>query len=269
MYVPDYAKVRAKMLYASSSTALQRALGGAGAFSTQVYWNDLEDVSARGWQAHLAHEKLSAPLTAEEKSLQDVREKEVDQMLGTGARGRRSHVDFGGAGASAAGGSSVQSKVDARAKQALEILASADAAGVVTLGIDLASETIVLGETHTGAVSKTELLSHYIHTENPQFTFYKPTSKSAATVFIYTCPAASKVKERMVYAVNRKAVGRLAGEAGLSVTQELEGASGADVADEIGEVTGEAGAAGAGAVPQAERLVSKPRFTRPKAPGRR
>lgn len=247
MYVPDHAKVRSKMLYASSSAALQRAMGGA--FATQVFWTELDEVSHKGWKAHLKHEELGAPLTEEERSLQDVREKEAEQMLGTNAR--KGHVDF------ASGGSQVAINIDSNAKQALESLATSP--GVVSLAIDLASETVVLVAVFDGPVSKAELLSTHIHSVNPQYTFYSTVPGSA--VFIYTCPSGSKVKERMVYAVNRKSVTKAAIDAGITITKELEGSDSADVEDSI-EDEGQA-------APKAEKLVSKPRFNRPKAPGRR
>lgn len=248
MFVPDHAKVRAKMLYASSSSTLQRQLGGAGCFSRQVFWTELGEVSAKGWRDHLAHEKLSAPLTEEERSLQDVREKEVDQMLGTGAR--KSHVNF------VNGGSHVQIKLADEAKAALEQLASE--AGVVAIAMDMASETLVLAKAEHGPVSRAALLQE-ISASSPQYTIYKPSADAEAT-FIYTCPSGSKVKERMVYAVNRKSVAKIAQDSGVAIGREVEGTNAADVADDVDE----------GASPAAaEKLVSKPRFNRPKAPGRR
>lgn len=254
MFVPDIAKVRSKMLYASSSSALQRQLGGAGYFSRQIFWTEIEEVSGKGWKEHLAHEKLSAPLTDEERSLQDVREKEVGQMLGTNAR--KSHVNY------MSGGSAVQVKIHDEAKAALEALASS--AGVVGLSMDMAAEILVLSKSKTGgsSVTKQELVSSYIDANNPQFTVYKPTSTGAAT-FIYTCPSGSKVKERMVYAVNRKSVAKIARDLGIEIGKEIEGTDGEEVVQEI-EENGEDQASVA-----KERLVTKPRFNRPKAPGRR
>lgn len=250
MYVPDNAKVRSKMIYAASSSTLQRQLGGAGFFSGNVFWTELGEVSAKGWKAHLDHEKLSAPLTVEELSLKDVREKEASQMLGTSAF--RSHVHN-------AGGSQFHVQLADDAKSALESLANST--GVVGLCMALPDETLILSQSHLGAVSVDQLASKYIDASNPQFTVYKPTSGAPAT-FVYTCPSGSKVKERMVYAVNRKAASIVARDSGVEIDKEIEGTSADDVLDELREIV-------AGGHVGQEKLVSKPRFNRPKAPGRR
>lgn len=258
LFVPDNAKVRSKMLYASSSSLLQRQLGGASNFTRQIYWTEIEEVSAKGWKEHLAHEKLDAPLTREEQSLQDVREKEADQMFGTNAR--RSHVVAGGSiHAVSASNGNLPIQLSEEAKLALEKLTQGP--GAIGLQIDSKGETLVLTEkSRTGeSVDKNELVETVIDSVNPQYTVFKESSDGNA-IFIYTCPTASKVKERMVYAVNRKPASNIVSNSGIKVEKELEGSSGSDIIDEI--------VFGAAAVPS-HAAPTKARFSRPKPPGRK
>jgi hypothetical protein len=88
--VPDKAHVRSKMLYASSANTIQRELGGSERFPITLFWTELREVSSSGWKAHERHVQATNPLTEEELSLQDVIEKETDQMQGTD--GKKSHV---------------------------------------------------------------------------------------------------------------------------------------------------------------------------------
>lgn len=89
-FVPDKAHVRAKMLYASSANTIQRELGGSERFPITLFWTELDEVSPAGWHSYEKHIQASNPLTQEELSLQDVIDKETDQMQGT--QGKKSHV---------------------------------------------------------------------------------------------------------------------------------------------------------------------------------
>lgn len=255
LFVPDNAKVRSKMLYASSSSQLQRQLGGASNFTRQIYWTEIEEVSGKGWKEHLAHEKLDAPLTREEQSLQDVREKEADQMLGTNAR--RSHV-AGSIHAVSTRDANLPIVLSEKAKLALEELGQGP--GAVGLQIDSKGETLVLTDKSrvNELVDKHELVKTVIDSVNPQYTVYKDRSDGNA-IFIYTCPTASKVKERMVYAVNRKPASNAVANTGIKIEKEVESSSGSDIIDEI-----EFGAAAA-----LHAVPTKARFSRPKPPGRK
>jgi twinfilin-like protein len=91
-----------------------------------------------------------------------------------------------------------------------------------------------LDSTSTATASE---LSTTISNSEPRYSFYKYThtynsETSSPIVFIYTCPTASKIRERMLYAASRGFAQRLGeNEAGLKVEKNLE-ASGPD---EIGE----------------------------------
>lgn len=89
-FVPDKAHVRSKMLYASSANTIQRELGGNERFPNTIFWTEIDEVSSSGWKAYERHVKAPNPFSSEEQALQDVIEKETDQMQGTEAK--KSHI---------------------------------------------------------------------------------------------------------------------------------------------------------------------------------
>ena len=89
-----------------------------------------------------------------------------------------------------------------------------------------ASETIVFADQVKTGVSTDQLASHISSTE-PRYSFYKHSydgsnGPESPVIFIYTCPTAAKVKERMVYASSRRSAEQLAqGEAGLTLEKKV------------------------------------------------
>lgn len=125
----------------------------------------------------------------------------------------------------------------------------------------MAAETIQLAGQHSGVT--TAHLAGHIPPQEPRYTFYTlapggSTPTDVKTVFIYTCPPSSKVKDRMVYAASRRVVVNLAEqEASLSLDKKLEGAGPEDFPEDVLE---------------SEFAVKKEEskaFARPKRPGRR
>ena len=90
--------------------------------------------------------------------------------------------------------------------------------------IAIATETIELAETSTTEV---EGLSSIISDTDPRYSFFRFSYnqegfEQAPIIFIYTCPAGSKIKERMVYATSRAGVVLMAiHEAGLEVVKKV------------------------------------------------
>ncbi|KAK5007258.1 hypothetical protein LTR28_005504, partial [Elasticomyces elasticus] len=123
--------------------------------------------------------------------------------------------------------------------------------------IDTQSEAICLVSS-TPSVSPSAL-STTISSSDPRYSFYRyPTGDStSATIFIYTCPSTSKIKERMIYASSKQMFLNLVKEKGIEVTKRLE----ATGPDEISEDVLRAEFAPKEEVRQA--------FSKPKRPGRR
>lgn len=85
-YVPDTAKVRQKMLFASTRLTLVRELGREH-FRETIFATTKEELTPEGFLKHDKHEKLEAPLTEEERSLQGVKNAEAEEgSRGTGTR---------------------------------------------------------------------------------------------------------------------------------------------------------------------------------------
>lgn len=189
---------------------MTRELGGEN-FSDTLFCTLAEELSAEGWKKHEAHEKLENPLTEEERNLVGIKEAELTEVGGTGRRG----AGYGGSsGLKMTGGDGV-----------VQALSSLKEGGLVMLKID-ASETIVLAEAPVEDVKTSELASHIAQGE-PRYSFYKHSyngvdGPASATVFIYTCPTASKVKDRMLYASSRRSAETLAEkEAGLKLAKKV------------------------------------------------
>jgi twinfilin-like protein len=229
-YVPDAAPVRQKMLFASTRLTLTRELGGEN-FTETLFCTLPEELSAEGWKKHEAHEKLENPLTEEERNLVGIKEAELTEMGGTGRRG----AGYGGSsGLKMVGGEGVVEALSSLGDGGLVMLVSF--AALLSEGrrnrankgqqkID-ASETMVLAEKPVSGVQTSELASH-ISSSEPRYSFYKHSFSGAggqesATVFIYTCPTSSKVKDRMLYASSRRSAESLAEkEAGIKLAKKV------------------------------------------------
>lgn len=85
-YVPDTAKVRQKMLFASTRLTLVRELGREH-FRETIFATTRDELTPEGFLKHDKHEQLEAPLTEEERSLQGVKNAEAEEgSRGTGTR---------------------------------------------------------------------------------------------------------------------------------------------------------------------------------------
>jgi len=65
-YVPDLAKVKDKMLYASSRSNLKQQLG-LSYFADEVFGTVPTDFSKKGYEHHVQSKKVEAPLTEQEQ----------------------------------------------------------------------------------------------------------------------------------------------------------------------------------------------------------
>lgn len=84
-YVPDAAKVRQKMLFASTRLTLTRELG-LEHFRETIFATTADELSPAGFQKHDKHTELEAPLTEEERTLGEVKRAEAEAGAGTGVR---------------------------------------------------------------------------------------------------------------------------------------------------------------------------------------
>lgn len=102
-----------------------------------------------------------------------------------------------------------------------------------------------------------------ISATEPRFSFYRYThdyngTSSSPTLFIYTCPSGSKIKERMLYASSSRSAQQIAeSEAGLKIEKRIEESNPSDISEESID---------ADLHPKVE---VKKAFERPRRPGRK
>ncbi|KXT00143.1 hypothetical protein AC578_3287 [Pseudocercospora eumusae] len=256
-YVPNTAPVRQKMLFASTRLTLVRELG-IERFRQTLFATEASELTSAGWEKHEQHEALQAPLTEEEAGLAGVKEAEAQESQGTGTR--RGHVT-----------SRVNMPTGEGLVEALASLKQDDCKGtLVQLKFELPDETLHLHSSKDDVQPSD--VAGLISTSEPRYAFYSHPSTSSGQpniLFIYTCPAASKIKERMVYSTGKSWTRTVAErDAGISVTKTLE-------ATEPGELTGDVvngGIVETGAddsAPGSGTATPRGGFARPKRPGRR
>jgi twinfilin-like protein len=122
---------------------------------------------------------------------------------------------------------------------------------------NLPDETLRVASS-TPSVSPAQLASTLSQTD-PRLSFYSYPGSTTQVVFIYTCPSASKLKERMMYSTSKKFTQMIAEQkAGVVVSKNLE-------ATEFEDLSEQALAQEFGVDEKAEKKA----FSRPKRPGRR
>jgi twinfilin-like protein len=241
-YVPNAAPVRQKMLFASTRLTLVRELGGEH-FPESIFTTEASELTAEGWEKHLAHEAKENPLTAEEQSLQDIKDAEALESRGTRGQGL-------------AQGGRIVIRADDGIASALQTLGQGGSHNLVQLRMDGATETLQLVSTSSATPAS---ISAQLDTKEPRYAFYRHDDPAASIVFISTCPSGAKIRERMIYAASRGNVVSLAqNEGGLKVVKKLEATNPDEVTEAV--ILEEF---------KVEEKEEKKGFAKPKRPGRR
>lgn len=241
-YVPNAAPVRQKMLFASTRLTLVRELGGEH-FPESIFCTEAEELTAQGWEKHVKHTESSNPLTAEEQSLQDIKEAEALESRGT-------------QGQSLAQGGRIAIRADDSISGALRQLGQGGSDNLVQLRMDTPTETLQF--VSSGSATPDSLASS-IDKQEPRFSFYRHSDSEGSIVFISTCPSVAKIKERMLYAASRSNVISLAqNDGGLKVAKRLEATNPDEITKQVVEDEF-----------KVEEKEEKKGFAKPKRPGRR
>ncbi|PPJ56748.1 hypothetical protein CBER1_08684 [Cercospora berteroae] len=254
-YVPNAAPVRQKMLFASTRLTLVRELG-IERFRQTLFATEASELTAEGWKKHEQHEALKAPLTEEEAGLAGVKDAEAQESQGTSAR--RGHAP-----------NKINVPTGEGVLEALQSLNEEGCRGtLVQLKYQLPDETLTLDSSNDNV--EPSQVAGLLSTNEPRYSFYSHPSTQAADgkptiLFVYTCPTASKIKERMVYSTGKSWTRTVAErDAGITVTKSLEATEPSELtADLFGEVES-ASQGGSGA-----ETPKSGGFARPKRPGRR
>ncbi|KAI0907066.1 hypothetical protein F4823DRAFT_38232 [Ustulina deusta] len=250
-YVPDTAKVRQKMLFASTRLTLVRELGSEH-FRETILANTADELSPAGFDRHDKHMGLDAPLTEEERTLGEV--KRVEAAAGTGTGVRSIHLS-----------STMNMPVKTDALVALAELGRGNGRVLVMLKIDSQDEAVELVPDTSKPTSIAEAVQA-ISTSEPRFTFfrYRPSRAGAddkdILLFFYTNPATpgtKAIKNRMIYPLQKRAVLAMAErECGCAVGKKFEVEDPSEITEELllEELF--------------PKVETKTAFRRPKRPGR-
>ncbi|KAL1744562.1 hypothetical protein HDZ31DRAFT_82612 [Schizophyllum fasciatum] len=271
-YVPDSAKVREKMLYASTRNSLMRALGSA-TFSDNIYATAKEDLTPDAYAAHLRHLAAPKPLSAREKELEDVKAAEREGGINQyeGARGRVTDLVNTGVGF----------KWNDDAAEAVKALAEGDDCRAVVLTVEMPAEKLALASNQETTVQ--DLASVFPKSDPCYVLFAWPQSHASPPrreiIFIYSCPSGSPIKYRMLYASGALMIQRgaqaIINEAGAQshiATRKIETSdpSTIDEALLVSELDlGASGAGTGGATSGPPSMDGKTTFAKPRGPPRR
>jgi len=189
-YVPDSAKVRDKMLYASSRASLLKSLGSTS-FADSLFATSKADLTPEAYNAHLKHMAAPKPLSAREQEIADIRAAErVNAPAYEGSRARTSIV-----------GTGVGLNWTAEVENAVEELGRGEEGSIVTVSIDTGSETLVLSSASSATIDS---FKSSLPASEPCYAFFAwphnyTDPPRREILFIYSCPSSSPVKHRMVY----------------------------------------------------------------------
>jgi twinfilin-like protein len=218
-YVPDKAKVREKMTYASSRSNLKKQLGGTY-FSSEIFGTVGGDFNKQGYKAFVAMQKSETPLTWTER--QSIQEKEQGVYVG---------------GTSTAYIHGVAFPVEADATQALKALLGGQH-NYVQLAIDDKSERIVLD--HSGNIDIDSLGGKIPTNDQPRFHFFRYDHNHEgedlqSIVMIFSCPDGSgntksaPVKLRMLYSSSKANIENILSNLGGKTEVKMEVNNGSEV----------------------------------------
>ncbi|KAJ6606467.1 hypothetical protein DFH09DRAFT_1017484 [Mycena vulgaris] len=195
-FVPDSARVRDKMLYASSRAALLKSLGST-LFSDSIFATSKADLTPEAYAAHRRHITAPKPLSASEQEMVDVRaaERQAGGLSAyQGSRARTSHI-----------GKTIGLPWAADLEDTVKGLSEGDDSVLVVITIDMASETLILHSTSPTAAAD---VGASLPPDGACYAFFawKHAPSRRDIVFIYSCPSSCPVKHRMVYASGFNAV---------------------------------------------------------------
>ncbi|KAI9364327.1 hypothetical protein BD770DRAFT_379775 [Pilaira anomala] len=268
-YVPDNAKVRDKMLYASTRATLTRELGDYR-FVDNIYGTEKAEFTWDGYKKHLAHKAAEAPLTRREQELVEIKAAEAKTVS-----------DYQGTTARKSFTPGIAFPLTEHAVEALsQLTKSKEDRSVNFVSLYLNNEKIEVDK--SVEVTMDELRKTI--TENaPRFTFYlyQNSTGKESLVFIYTCPSSSKIRERMLYSSSKaNVILEAESAASFQVVKKFETSDVSDLTQDYfaEELDQPSSNGGSGANTPTGSVVgdriqllggTKQGFKRPAAPGRR
>ncbi|XP_071784106.1 twinfilin-1-like [Asterias amurensis] len=243
VYVPEYATVKQKMIYAATKSSLKTTFG-SGQIQNEILETSITEMNYKGYISHIEHQEAPAPLTASEEEQKQMREEEGPTE--SGSTTKQSHLK------------GIAFPVRPDAKDKLLALKNGDYT-YVRLCVDIKNEEILLDDSDSielnalPAKVPTDKASYHVFT-------FKHTHEGdylESNVFIYSMPGYNcPVKERMLYtSCLSPLIGFLGESLGIEIAKRIEISDGAVLTeaflmDEVHPV----------------RNLHRPAFAKPKGP---
>lgn len=210
-YVPDNAKIREKMLYASTRATLKKTFA---LVTDELFGTTTEDMTAASYQAQVASDAADVPLTMAEREIAEIRLNEGDANIGTTTK---KAVISGSLGFPIA-----SDVLDAFQK------CKDGAVCFIQIAIDLKKEEVILDTSDN--TTKTNECGAKCPSDSPRYiiTAYDHTdpntnNEKRSLLFAYCCPGYSvPIKERMCYSSCKNHVVSAAEKAGLVLDKKVE-----------------------------------------------
>jgi len=266
-YVPDTARVRDKMLYASSRSSLTKQLG-ATHFKDSLFANSKSDVTGEAYKKHKLYSAAPKPLNAREKEMAEIKAAERTTSGVTYDNSRTVHGQFNtGAGYT----------WSQEVKDAVSELPTREASHLVVIAIqvDSAGESLVLVN---DIACDANNVGSALPVSDPTFAFFYWIQEARKDiVFIYSCPSSSSVKNRMLYSTGALAVHRaakvvLGDSASLLAARKIETSDPKELNENLFTLelgSQDQSAPGSGTATPQPSQAERPSFARPKGPGRK
>eukprot|EP00033_Pygsuia_biforma_P000634 GCRY01000749.1.p1 GENE.GCRY01000749.1~~GCRY01000749.1.p1 ORF type:complete len:333 (+),score=57.87 GCRY01000749.1:143-1141(+) len=212
-YVPDVAKVRKKMLYASSREALKRELGKSY-FVEEIYGTVKGDFTLEGYLKHMEHQQQEAPLTEQEEI-----HKETRVVMGT-LSGESSFA-------------TVQFPLTPEAESALDKIKNKEI-NFIQLVVNQETENIDFVEERTAEAGNLQSL---VNQKDPRFYFFNYAHNHEgedlnSCILILCVPDKSPIKSRMTYATVKMYLMELCATLEIAIDLKLEIFNIADLTEE-------------------------------------
>ncbi|KAJ2438239.1 Twinfilin-1 [Coemansia sp. RSA 2424] len=236
------------MLYASSKAAVTKSLGESY-FVDDMFGTTREEFSANGYRQHRRHVESSAPLTEREEEMQRIRQMESSAAETPTMDSRRQHVS----GATVA--------MDDELRQALgEYIRGST--NFVLVAWDSATESFCLNQ--KAWLEHSDALVQAVPSDSPCYAFYW--YGGSTSLFVYSCPPASNVRQRMVYSSFKYGFLVTVKQMGVDVHVKME----VDSLDELSSAAIAEEVEARAAAEEAPRAAptTQPKFKRPAPPGR-
>ncbi|EGC40074.1 hypothetical protein DICPUDRAFT_44803 [Dictyostelium purpureum] len=211
-YVPDIAKVREKMTYASTRANLKRELG-ASHFVDEIYSSKTDDFNKKGYQQHKRHQESEAPLTWDEMQRND--EREGGLFVGGGGNGMHVH--------------GISFPVEDKALSAINDFVG-KRVNYVELALDIQEEKVIFGSSSNIDIND---VSSKISTTEPRFHFFRYSHNHEgdsldSIIYVFSCPDGSNgtksapVRKRMLYSSSKANVEQLLTKQEVKIDLKLE-----------------------------------------------